>query len=142
MKKLVLLMAMLASGSWAMGQNKCSDYDLKVYQNGQEVDMKNSPLVSSLSLVLVNDPNCTETVACQFRSAELTLVREKTPVLPAIKTDKPEVDLTEFRKVYQPGDRLVIEVEGSTDETEVNTDAEQEEAETTSYSIVVNWPLQ
>jgi hypothetical protein len=142
MKKLILLTAMLASGGWAIGQNKCSDYDLKVYQNGQEVDLTRSPLVSSLSLVLVSDPNCTETATCQFRSAELTLVREKTPVLPAIITDKPDVDLTEFRKVYQPGDRLVIEVEGSTDEAKPNADAEQEEAETTSYSIVVNWPLQ
>ncbi|GGF11446.1 hypothetical protein [Hymenobacter cavernae] len=140
MKKLVLLSAMLVCSSWAFGQTKCADYDLKVYQNGQEVDMKNSPLVSSLSLVLVNDPDCAQMAACQFRSAELTLVREKTPVLPAIITDKPDVDLTEFQKVYQPGDRLVIEVEGSTDEAPA--DPEQEEQETVGYSVVVNWSLQ
>jgi len=141
MKKLVVLFAMLASSSWAVGQNKCSDYDLKVYQNGQEVDMKNSPLVSSLSLVLVSDPGCAAMTACRFKSAELTLVREKTPLLPAIKTDKPEVDLTEFRKVYQPGDQLVIEVEGSTEEADSDTE-QAEDKETVSYSVVVNWPLQ
>ncbi|WP_143436652.1 hypothetical protein [Hymenobacter crusticola] len=141
MKKLIVLLAMLASSSWAAAQTKCSDYELKVYQNGQEVDMKNSPLVSSLSLVLVGDTSCASMIAYRFKSAELTLVREKTLVLPAIKTNKPEVDLTEFKKVYQPGDQLVIEVEGSTEEATADVEPE-EGGETLSYSVVVNWPLQ
>ena len=139
MKKLVVLLAMLASGNWAFGQTNCADYNLKVYQNGQEIDMKNSPLFPSLNLVLVNDSSCTATAICQLKRAELSLLRGTTLLLPTIKTDKPEVDLTEFKKVYQPGDRLVIEVEGSPMDN--NPEAEQNE-DAVSYSVVVNWPLQ
>ncbi|WP_324671356.1 hypothetical protein [Hymenobacter sp. GOD-10R] len=112
MKKLSFVLALSLSSGWALAQSNCSVPVLKALENNQEVDVAGSALPASITLVLAKKAGCASDVTYQFTGAELTLVRSKRPLLPTMLVNSPEVDLAEFRKVYQTGDRLYIEVPG------------------------------
>jgi hypothetical protein len=141
MKKLPLLVALLLSGGWALAQSNCPTPVLKVYQDNQEVNVEGSAMPASVKLVLTASPDCAPATAYQLTGAEVTLLRGKRPILPTRKFDKPEMDLTDFKKVYQPGDRLFVSVPAS-GVTMTSGGGKQEKYPATGASAFqVNWRL-
>ncbi|WP_143436651.1 hypothetical protein [Hymenobacter crusticola] len=141
MKKLPFVLALLLSSGGAFAQSDCSVPVLKALQNNQEVDVEGSALPASITLVLANKPNCASDVTYQFTGAELTLVRDKRPLLPTMMANSPEVDLTAFRKLYQTGDRLYIEVPGRSI-VKVSTAGKKEKLPLAeNQGAAINWVL-
>lgn len=138
MKKLLFVLALL-SGRWASAQTTCPPLQLKAFHNKQEIKTTGSAVTPTVILTLTNDPACPTAVSYQVKKVEITLVRDKRPVLPARTVEGPEVDLTGFAKLSQPGDRLYMEVRDA-----VATPAG---GQSTSYkladgrSLVLNWVL-
>ena len=110
MKKLPLLLALLLSGGWAMAQSNCATPVLKAYEGNQQVNVAGSAMPASIKLVLAKASGCPSDVSYQLTGAEVTLVRGRRPILPARRYDNAELDLSEFRNAYQPGDRLFVSV--------------------------------
>jgi hypothetical protein len=109
MKKLLLVLALL-SGRWASAQNTCPPPQLKAFHNEQQIKTAGSAFTPAITLTLVSDPACPTAVSYQVRKSQMTLVRSRRPVLPLRTYQGAAIDLTDFAKHAQPGDRLFIEV--------------------------------
>lgn len=133
---------MLLSSGWALAQKNCSVPRLQVLQDKQEVNIEGSALPASITLALTSKPGCAADAAYQFTGAELTLVRDKRPLLPTMTANKSEVDLTEFRKVYQTGDRLYIEVPGRNIARILAKDTQNKLPDSENQGVAVVWLLE
>ena len=104
---LVLLTLLTAAGS-AMAQTNCATPFVQVLRGGDVVTAAGSPLAPSVTLRLQPHAQCPAGQSYQFKDAELTLVRGRRPLLPPLRVNQPEVDLSAWMKEAQPGDRIFV----------------------------------
>ncbi|MGY2132985.1 GldM family protein [Hymenobacter sp. HD11105] len=109
MKTMLLVLALL-SGRWASAQTTCPPPQLKAFHNEQQIKTAGSAFSPDITLTLVSDPACATAASYQVKEAEMTLIRGSRPVLPARAYQGAAIDLTDFGKHAQPGDRLNIRV--------------------------------
>lgn len=109
MKELLLVLALL-SGRWASAQTACPPPQLTALHNEQPINTAGSAFTPTITLALVNDPACPTAVRYQVKEAEMTLVRGRRPMSPARTYQGAAIDLTDFAKHAQPGDRIYMEV--------------------------------
>ena len=141
MKKLSFLIVTLLSSGWAFAQKNCSVPKLQVLQDKQEVNLEGSALPATITLALTDKPGCATDMAYQFTGAELTLVRDKRPLLPTMSVKQSEVDLTEFRKIYQTGDRIFIEIPGRNIAKVSTKDKQEKSPVAENQGVSANWLL-
>jgi hypothetical protein len=108
MKKLLLLALLAAPG--ANAQLTCPGPQLQVFHQQRQVSLTSSPFVSAITLTLAKAASCQEPRTYQFKAADLILVRDKRPLLPTLTVTTSSVDLTAFKQVYRPGDKIYIEL--------------------------------
>lgn len=104
----LLLTVALAVSSAVRAQTGCPPPALKVLNKGQEIPLTGAPLVPHVMLQIHSDPSCPGTVRYEFNVAELTLMRSGRPVFQTMVVQQPDINMLEFARVYQPGDRLYI----------------------------------
>jgi hypothetical protein len=108
MKKLLFLVLLTALG--ANAQPICPGPQLQVLHQQRQVSLASSPFVSAITLTLAKAANCQVPLTYQFKAADLTLVRNKRPILPTLTVTTASADLTAFKQVYRPGDKIYIEL--------------------------------
>jgi hypothetical protein len=108
MKKLLLLALLAASG--ANAHLPCPEPHLQVFHQQRQLSLASSPFVPTITLKLAKAASCPEPLTYQFKTADLILVRDKRPLLPTLTVTTSAVDLTAFQHVYQPGDKIYIEL--------------------------------
>ena len=107
-KKALLAGALLVAAAAAVAQTSCPHPTVKVLRNNQEVPATGSALAPNVTLRVHPDSQCPDRVSYKFSAAELTLVRHGRPVMPAMRVNQPQVNLTAWLKVSEPGDRIYI----------------------------------
>lgn len=110
LKNILLAVAPLAGASGAAAQTGCPGPVLKVLRDQVEVPAAGSALAPSITLQVQPGPKCPGQAHYTFSYAELTLVRDKRPLLPTLSAKQPQVDLRALVQASQPGDRLFIEI--------------------------------
>jgi hypothetical protein len=110
LKNILLAVAPLAGASGAAAQIGCPGPVLKVLHDQVQVPAAGSALAPSITLQVQPGPKCPSQAHYTFSRADLTLVRDKRPLLPTLRTEQPQVDLRAFMQASQPGDRIFIEI--------------------------------
>ena len=111
MRKAVVLLAMLAPAGAAVAQVTCPPPVVKVWQNNQEVPSAGAPFAPKMTVLVSASPACAHGNSYRFREAEVTLARGRHPVTATMVVHGPEVDLGDFARIAQPGDRIHIFVQ-------------------------------
>lgn len=102
------LPVLLLTGSGALAQSACPDPALRVLRDNQPVPSAGAPLAPQVTLQLTANGQCAASTRYQFTEAELTLVRNRRPLLPQLHTSQPAVDLSTWISQAQPGDRVYV----------------------------------
>ena len=98
---------LLAATSASLAQAPCPPPTLKVLCNNREVLPAGAPIVPRAFLRIVPGPGCAA-VRYEFKEAELTLMRGSRPLLATRTVRKADINMLDFARTYQPGDRLYI----------------------------------
>lgn len=108
MRKSVQIAAcLLAATSASSAQAPCPPPTLQVLCNNREVPPAGAPIVPHAFLRIVPGPGC-GAVRYEFQEAELTLMRGPRPYLPTKTVRQADINMLDFARTYQPGDRLYI----------------------------------
>lgn len=107
-KHSILLVALVALTGRVMAQRECPKPLLKVLREGKEIPLTGSAFASRVTLQVTPDAACSEAVSYRVSSAELTLVRNRRPLLGALVTREPRVDLRSLASLCKPGDRIQV----------------------------------
>jgi hypothetical protein len=75
--------------------------------DNQEIPATGRPPASIIKLQLTPAAGCPGQVY-RFRNAQITLMRNKRPVLPTLLANQPLVSVKDIISVSQPGDRIYI----------------------------------
>ncbi|OON67125.1 hypothetical protein [Hymenobacter sp. CRA2] len=108
MLKSLFAVALLAVVRPVAGQTGCALPVVKVLRNNQEVPRSGAPLAPKVTLQVDPAPECPRSSSYRFTDAELTLVRGRRPLVPSIHANGPDVDLSAWMKLVQPGDRIYV----------------------------------
>ncbi len=112
--KILALLLLFGLPAVAVAQTPCDTPTVAVLVDGKPIKALPHPLPASLVVVLTAPAQCPPGEFGQFAASavEVALVRGKRPVKGApisqVKSDK--IDLSEWAKAAQPGDRLMLEV--------------------------------
>ncbi|OUJ72314.1 hypothetical protein BXP70_18825 [Hymenobacter crusticola] len=102
------LVVLLAAAEEAVAQIDCSAPILKVLSNNQEIPATGSVLTPQITLRVTSPDDCSEQVHYRFRNALMTLVRRGRPVIPSSIVNQSNVNLAQWMKYCQPGDRITL----------------------------------
>ncbi|WP_375436378.1 hypothetical protein [uncultured Hymenobacter sp.] len=107
-KQTILALALLTLTGEVTAQSECPKPQLRVLREGKPVPLTGSAFASSVTLEVTPDPACSEPVRYRVSSAELTLVRNRRPLLAALVAREPRVDLRPLASLCKPGDRIQV----------------------------------
>lgn len=109
MRKLARIAAcLLATIGSARAQSSCPPPTLKVLCNNQEVPPAGAPIVPHAFIRITPSLDCPGAVRYEFKEAQLTLSRGPRPYLPTKTVHQADINMLDFARTYQPGDRLYI----------------------------------
>lgn len=108
MKRTLAPLVLLGAAEAAVAQTGCSTPIVKVFRDQQEVPSTGAALVPQVTLQVSPASTCGEKVSYQFSDAELTLIRERRPLLPTLRVSQTAVDLSDMMPLAKPGDRVYV----------------------------------